>query len=125
MILFLPPRLKGYRFRKPFIAIIVLIMFDIMMANNTVLYKNSKSSKVLFAIGVFTSLYWITGIFGAYTPVRGGVLQFLWILMVLSVLILPMISFIFVIWERTCIRSLNLITLLITLGTLLILMNIS
>jgi hypothetical protein len=100
-------------------------MFDIIMANNAAIYKNSRSSKVLFAIGIFTSLYWITGIFGAYTPVRDGVLELLWILMVLMVLILPMISFIFVISERTCIRSLNLITLVITLGTLLLLMNIS
>jgi hypothetical protein len=95
------------------------------MANNAALYKNSRSSKILFALGIFTSIYWITGIFGAYTTEREGILEYLWILMVLMILILPMISLIFVIIEKTCIRSLNLITLLLTLGTLLLLMTVS
>lgn len=95
------------------------------MANNAALYKSSRSSKVLFALGIFTSIYWVTGIFGAYTPERQGIVEFLWILMLLMVLILPMISFIFVIAGKTCVRSLNLITLLVTLGTLLLLMTLS
>jgi hypothetical protein len=43
------------------------------MENNTAPFRNTMLSKVLFGLGIFTSVYWLAGLFGAYDSDIGSV----------------------------------------------------
>jgi hypothetical protein len=96
------------------------------MEKNTATFRNTSMSKVLFGLGIFTSMYWLAGLFGVYDSDTGSaVFEMLWIFMVLLILAIPLLSLLRVVKEKsTSFRSLNLLTLIITLTTLLLLMTI-
>ncbi len=84
---------------------------------------NEKLSYWLFFAAVFTFIFWlISKKINVYEyAFVGGIFELLWLAMVVAVFIIPLISIAKIITEPLSIKSIAIYSLLISIGTLLVL----
>ena len=84
---------------------------------------NEKLSYWLFFAAVFTFIYWLVSkkIDVYEYAFVGAIFELLWLAMLASVFIIPLISIAIIITQPTSIKLLAIYSLLISIGTLLVL----
>lgn len=85
------------------------------MGNNTNTFKNSSLSKTLFALSIGILIFWFVNQkldFYNYA-LLGAVFELLWLFMLVKLVILPVMSFVYLIREKFTFRSLHLYTFII------------
>jgi len=93
------------------------------MKNDSVSFKNTTLSKVLFIISIVMFVYWISGRWiDIYKyDIVGAIFEILWIFMILGLLALPVVSMLLLMKEKFTFRSLHFYTSVIAAITLLLL----
>lgn len=88
-------------------------------------FHNSRNNKILFILSIATALYWFTGKFlnVYYFAFTGAVFELLWLFMLASVLILPIVSVLFFARDKLNLRSLALYSLLLILTVFALLLS--
>ena len=96
------------------------------MAAELIAFKNSTTSKVLFFISVGVLVYWcVGGLFDVYRfAVVGAIYEILWVFMLITLFVVPILSLIFWIKERFNFRSLYLYAILIPVINILLLVSV-
>ena len=85
------------------------------MENATITFKNSNLSKTLFTLSIMIFVFWFVNHkldFYSYALV-GAIFELLWLFMLIKLLIIPVLSFIYLIREKFNFRSLHLYTIII------------
>ncbi len=91
------------------------------MIKDSILFRNSKSSKKIFLLSIVTSIIWTLGrTFNVYKyELVGAIFEMLWFPVIASMLILTILSLIFLIKDKLTFKSLNLYSFLIITMTIL------
>ncbi|HAD15118.1 MAG TPA: hypothetical protein DCF33_22060 [Saprospirales bacterium] len=82
-------------------------------------FKNSKNSKIVFVLSVLTSGYWwLSQNINVYSyKIIGAMYEYLWLGVLVSLFVLPIISIVLLIKEKWNIRSLNIYSFIIGVVT--------
>ncbi len=85
------------------------------------MFKNSKNSKIVLILSIFTSGFWYLGQnIDVYRFVLvGAIFEILWLPMLAMLFFLPIISLILLVKEKFNIKSLYLYSILIIIATIL------
>ena len=88
------------------------------MADDSIMFKNSLLNKVIFASSIFVCAFWIVGqLFDVYQyALVGAIFEILWLPCILSLVGIPVISFILLIKEKFTIKSLNLYSIVMVIA---------
>jgi hypothetical protein len=80
-------------------------------------FKNSKTSKIIFSLSIFASVFWCLGqVINVYSfALLGAIFEILWLPMLASLLFLPIISVVLWVKEKFNIKSLYLYSIIIIL----------
>ena len=86
------------------------------MASISTIYSNPKSGKTIFILSLLSAGYWIiSSVFNVYaSPFVSVVFELLWLPMLISLLVLPILSFIFLLKEKEPLQSYYLYSLLLS-----------
>ncbi len=91
------------------------------MTNNSLAFKHSKTSKVIFIFSIITSVYlfigWTTDVYT--NKLVGAIFEILWLPAILATIVLPVLSLIFLIKAKFNFRSLYLYAIIIVVITVL------
>lgn len=77
--------------------------------------------KIVFILSILTSVFWCLGQFVNfyYFVVVGAIFEIVWLPMIALLIVLPILSFIYLVKEKFNLRSLYLYSFLIVLATVL------
>jgi urea transporter len=83
--------------------------------------SNKKVSVVVFALSLLVTLFWLLGnLFDVYQfEVMGVLFEILWLPVLTLTFILPLVSLLLFIKDKFSLKSLNLYSLLLVIGTAL------
>lgn len=87
--------------------------------------KKSKTPKIVFALSVLTSIYWCIGqlVDVYYFAVVGAIFEIMWLPMIASIFVLPILSLVYLAKEKFSLKSLHLYSFLILLATILLIVS--
>ncbi len=91
------------------------------MEENIHIFINTKRSKIIFLLSIITSIFLIIGLtIDVYSNAFvGAVFELVWITVLLSTVLLPILSFIYLIKEKFNFRSLYLYSIIIIIVAVL------
>lgn len=80
-----------------------------------------NTPKIVFVLSILTSVFWCLGQFVNvyYFAVVGAIFEIVWLPMIALLIVLPILSFIYLVKEKFNLRSLYLYSFLIVLATVL------
>lgn len=87
--------------------------------------KKSKTPKIVFALSVLTSIYWCIGqlVDVYYFAVVGAIFEIMWLPMITSIFVLPILCLVYLAKEKFSLKSLHLYSFLILLATILLIVS--
>jgi hypothetical protein len=106
--------------------LIELVKIHNLMSDNSIPFKNSSLSKVFFAVSIFCFVFWMLGqtIDVYHYAIVGAIFEILWLFMLLMLFVLPIVCFVFLVKEKYNLRSLYLYSIILSIGTLLLMIFI-
>ena len=93
------------------------------MTENLAFFQNSGNNRLVFILSIITALYWLAGKFwNVYNfAFSGAVYELLWLPMLASIFIIPLVSLVFFVKDKFDLRSLSLYSFLIMSALILML----
>ncbi len=94
------------------------------MKENSIPFKNSSTSKLVFVLSIIVSGYWWLGqVINVYSfALVGAIFEILWLPVLAMLFVLPIISMILLLREKVNIRSLYIYSTLLGISTILIML---
>ncbi|PCI08480.1 MAG: hypothetical protein COB73_06875 [Flavobacteriaceae bacterium] len=94
----------------------------IFMKDNSSVFKNTKLNKAIFVSSIFVCAFWILGqMFNVYHyALVGAIFEILWLPCIISIIGIPLISLYLLIKEKFNLMSLNIYSIIMTIGLLII-----
>ena len=93
------------------------------MTESSTSFQNSRNNRLVFILSIITALYWSAGKFwNVYDfAFSGAVYELLWLPMLASIFIIPLVSLVFYVNDKFNLRSLALYSFLIMSALILML----
>ncbi len=94
------------------------------MKEYSTLFKNSRTSKMVFLLSIIVSGYWWLGqVINVYSvALVGAIFEILWLPVLVMLFVLPIISMILLLKEKVNVRSLYVYSILLGVATILIML---
>jgi hypothetical protein len=94
------------------------------MKEYSTLFKNSRTSKMVFLLSIIVSGYWWLGQVINVNSVAlvGAIFEILWLPVLVMLFVLPIISIILLLKEKVNVRSLYVYSILLGVATILIML---
>jgi hypothetical protein len=91
------------------------------MKENLTVFKNSRSSKIVFILSIIVSVFWWLGqvINFYHFAIVGAIFELLWLPVLAMLFVLPIISLILLVKEKFNVRSLYLYSILMGVVTIM------
>jgi hypothetical protein len=107
--------------------LIELVKIHNLMSNTSIPFKNSSLSKFFFAVSIFCFVFWLLGqTIDVYRfALVGAIFEILWLFMLLILFVSPIVCFVFLVKEKFNLRSLYLYSIILSIGTLLLMIFIT
>ncbi len=94
------------------------------MKEYSTLFKNSRTSKMVFLLSIIVSGYcWLGQVINLYSvALVGAIFEILWLPALVMLIVLPIISMILLLKEKVNVRSLYVYSILLGVATILIML---
>ncbi len=94
------------------------------MKEYSTLFKNSRTSKMVFLLSIIVSGYcWLGQVINLYSvALVGAIFEILWLPALVMLFVLPIISMILLLKEKVNVRSLYVYSILLGVATILIML---
>lgn len=96
------------------------------MENTSTSFQNTNFNKILFISSILVCLFWILSqTIDVYKyAIVGAIFEILWFPCIISLILIPLVSLIFLIMEKFNLRSLNFYSLIVITIAILIIYNV-